>query len=269
MELEEKDFIHEEYSKHPYHLWFWVLVCLVIFGGIWWITRTSEAKVQTVVADKPFLQVTNRDYQMFLWQNPGFMKDHLKANRHYLSAWGDRLAPDPAKADDWVEATPEALFMYHTWKRIVGEYNYPRDIPLKEFLEFLKDDPEWLPQYWSEAPPAYRTLIKWFQEGNTFDNLRELSYKELPLEVRQAFVGWKNYKVESQAINKLSPTWRQLWTFLEVYPNFRRSLWINFLRKERPHYLDQSGAKGEEEIPEDRMDGLLKMALYNYLTRQT
>lgn len=268
MDLEEKDFIHEEYPKHPYSLWFWLLVCLAVLGGAYWLTGESYSHSEETVRKNPFLQVTNREYSLFLWQNPAFMKQNLRASRYYLPAWDDRLTVEPKRADEWVEATPEALFMYHTWNRLLGEYYYPRDIPMGEFLAFLKDDPEWDPEYWPKAPVAYKTLVKWMREGNQYQNLRDLSYEEVPLIVRKAFIGWKNYTREGRTIDGLKPTWRQLWTFLEVYPNFKRPFWINFLREERPKYLQEERVDGREVIPEDRLDGLIKMALYNYLERQ-
>lgn len=263
MELEEKDFIHEEYGKNPAPFWFWLVFSLTVVGVIAYITYFTQEKEKATIASNPFLQVTNRDFSLFLWQNPGFMKQNLKGDRSYLPAWGDRLTVDPTRADEWVEATPTALFMYHTWSRLVGDYVYSRSISQKEFLKFLEADPQWDPRYWKNAPVPYITLIRWM-EGNNYNDLKELSYKELPQVVRQAFIGWKNYTQESQAINTIKPTWRQVWTFLDLYPNFKRSFWINLVKEERPYYLKNDDVKGTDVVSEDRMDGLLKMALYNY-----
>lgn len=269
MELKEKDFIQEGYSKHPASFWGWLFFCIIVAFGVYQFTKFSEHHEVQTVASNPFLQVTNREFSLFLWQNPGFMKSNLKSNRNYLPAWEDRLTPDPEQADEWVEATPEALFMYHTWKRLVGDYNYARNITQTEFLEFLEADPQWKPHFWKQAPLPYATLMEWIGKGGHYDNMRELSYKELPLIVRQAFVGWKNYTREKEAIDAVKPTWRQMWTFIDVYPNFKRPFWINFLRDERPDYLEENGAKGPDFVPESAMIGLLKMAIYNYLQRDS
>ena len=102
------------------------------------------------------------------------------------------------------------------------------------------------------------------EEGNRYADLKELSYRELPLVVRQAFQGWKNYTKESESINRIRPTYRQLWTFLDKYPNFKRPFWVNLVKE--PDYLISVDAKGTDSVPDSQMDGLLKMGLYNYLT---
>ena len=178
---------------------------------------------------------------------------------------GDNLTVDPALADGWVQAPHEALFLYHTWERLLGDYYYPRPIGEKEFLRFLKADPEWHPRHWKAAPEGYRNLVRWAEEGTRMDDLKELSYEELPKVVRQAFQGWKNFTQEGEKINRVSPTYQQLRIFLDTYNNFRRPLWINLVRETRPDYLLPTHAKDSEIVPEDQMDGLLKMALYNYL----
>lgn len=85
--------------------------------------------------------------------------------------------------------------------------------------------------------------------------------------VRQAFTGWKNYTKESVAINNLKPTYNDLRTFVSNYPNFKRPLWINLVRETRPDYLLPVQAKGTDIVPDSQMDGLLKMTLYNTLTK--
>lgn len=268
-DLEEQEFIHEGLGKNPRPFWFWLTICVLATAFIWIVSNWAEDEKEAVYGSTPFLQVTNRDFSLFLWQNPEFMKRNLKSNRNYLSAWGNDLTVDPEEAEKWVEAPNDALFMYHTWKRLVGDYFYPRNIPQKEFTEFLKADPQWHPKYWKKAPDAYITLVKWIEAGSKFDDLKEVSYNELPKIVRQAFVGWKNFTKESEKINSIRPTFRQIWTFLNYYPNFKRPFWINLVRQERPNYLksEMGQVSGFETVPDSEMDGLLQMGIYNYLTQ--
>ena len=244
---------------------FWL--ALVIFATllIWLITTWSVNEREEMVESHPQMQVTNRQFSLFLWQNPQFMRQNIQKKAEYLIAWGDHLTVDPTKADDWVLAPSEALFLYFTWQRLVGNYYYPRPILQKEFVTFLNSDTQWHPKYWKMAPEAYKELIQWIEEGSELGDLKEVSYKELPLVVRQAFQGWKNFTKESEAINEVRPTYRQLWTFLEHYPNFRRPLWINLLRETRPDYLMEVSVKGGDLVPDTELDGLIKIGLYNYL----
>lgn len=221
------------------------------------------------------MQVTNRQFSIFLWQNPQFIRAYIRRKEHYLDAWGDRLTVDPARADEWVSAPAEVLFLYHTWQRLLASYYYRRPIPQIEFLDFLKSDPEWHPRYWREAPDRYRELVAWLEEGSQIGDLQYVSEGELPTIVRQAFQGWKNFTKESEAIHNLRPTYDTLQAFIETYPNFRRPLWINLVRHERPDYLNLDRAregdkiKGSDLVAESKLDGLLKMALYNYLNAST
>lgn len=212
------------------------------------------------------MQVTNREFSLFLWQNPQFMRQYIRSKGHYLEAWGDNLTVDPAKADEWVQAPSEALFLYNTWERLISKYYYSRSIPQNEFAQFLKADPQWHPKYWKEAPDRYKELVAWIEEGTKVGDLKEVSFPELPILVRQAFQGWKNFTKESHAIQELKPTYGQLQTFIEIYRNFRRPLWINLLRETRPDYLKPVKAKDDEIVPDAHMSGLLKIGLYNYLS---
>lgn len=239
---------------------------MLITLAIYWFSGQVEEEKKIIYGSTPFLRVTNREYSLFLWQNPEFMRQKIKQKRDYLEAWGDGLTVDPKLAESWVQAPHEALFLYHTWHRLLGDYYYPRQIPQNEFLAFLKDDPQWHPTYWKKAPGEYKVLLKWIQEGNYYEDLKELSYEEMPKIVRQAFQGWKNFTMEGEKINQVSPTYRQLWTFIEYYDNFRRPFWINLVRDTRPDYLKRVEVKGFDKVPDDQMDGLLKMGIYNYLS---
>jgi hypothetical protein len=266
--LPEKNFIQEGFRKNPKPFIFWFVVCLAATLLVWFAMYLMSKGREEIVERYPQMQVTNRQMSLFLWQNPEFMRKNVRAKTHYLEAWkdqfGERLTVAPEEADKWVEAPYEVLFLYFVWQRLLGDYYYPRSIKQEEFLAFLKEDPEWHPRYWKEAPASYRELLAWIEGQAHYEDLKELSYRELPLVVRQAFQGWKNYTKEGNQIQKLRPTYRQLWTFLDKYPNFKRSLWINLVKEK--DYLIPVQAKGTDTVPDSQMDGLLKMALYNYLS---
>lgn len=263
--LNEKDFIQEGYRKNPAPFWIWTSICIFITLLIYLFSNWVEEERVEIYGSTPFLRVTNREYSLFLWQNPEFMRQNMKSKRNYLEAWGDNLTVDPAEAEAWVEAPHEGLFLYHTWKRLIGDNYYPRAIPLTEFKEFLKADPEWHPKYWKGSTNQYRDLITWIEEGYEYSNLNNLSVYELPIVVRQAFTGWKNFTKESEQINNLKPTYSDLRAFVSNYPHFKRPLWINLVKETRPDYLIPVQADSHEIVPDSQMDGLLKMALYNTL----
>ena len=89
---------------------------------------------------------------------------------------------------------PETLFLYHTWDRLLGAICFRRPISAEEFAAFLKDAEEWHPKNWADAPAAYAALV----ESDFTDDLQD----RLPLQVRQAFVGWRNYFKEGEEINR-------------------------------------------------------------------
>lgn len=259
-ELSEKDFIHEEYPKDPYPFWIWLLVIttvLVLFSaGRSWFRQS----LQTQVEESPFLQVTNRQLSLFLWQYPEHMRAHVKAKTGYLPAFQymDKVTPDPELADQYVVAPPELLFLFHTWHRLLGDVWIPRPITQGEFLEFLKDSEEWQPHYWREAPAAYKELVAALPQKPENEDLQTL----LPLNVKQAFQGWKNYFKEGEKINQVQPTFGEMERFLTRYPHYGRSYWRNLLEKTTPHYLEMRG-KPNEMIPVDQLAPFLKVAFFN------
>lgn len=183
------------------------------------------------------------------------MRIGQKKKTGYLPAFQymGNVTVEPELADDFVQAPPEVLFMYHTWKRLVGDYYYPRKIDKEKFLAFLNEDQQWKPEYWKAAPKEYVEMLKgrWDQD-------------KLPLEVKQAFIGWMNYTYEGEAIDNVKPTYGELKAFLLRYPHFQRSYWINLLKPSKPYYLSRMDRPDGEIVADDQMSGLLKMALYNY-----
>lgn len=240
---------------------------LLLSGSVYYCSSQMVTKVEEFKASKPFLSVTNRDFSIFLWQNPQYMRINQKTKTGYLPAFQylSGVTVEPELADRFVQVPDDVLFFYHAWKRLIGEVYFSRSIPQKEFLKFLNEDPQWQPRYWKEAPDEYKELLELIRGGNDYDNLNLLSDQEMPKEVRQAFQGWKNYTLEGTAINNVDPSYSELNFFLTLYPEYSRHNWQNYLSDTVPNYLKSTGKKGAEKLPKDEMAPFFKTAIYNFL----
>lgn len=260
MELEEKDFIQEEYRKHPVPFWFWFIlltvVTILLLSGRSWLASWTDANV----ISHPFLQVTNREFSLFLWQHPQYMRVHAKKKVGYLPDFQylDKVTVEPELADRYVKAPPELIFLYHTWHRIIGEEFASRSILPSEFRIFLGEVEEWQPKYWSKAPSEYVLLVNHIP-GSRLE-------EELPKSVQRALQGWKNYFQEGSQINQIKPTFRAMQRFLEIYPGYARHHWRNVLLDTFPDYLKtlSSGVfEPDAAIPEHELAPFLKVAFFN------
>lgn len=259
--LPEKKFINESFGKNPYPFWLWLAITAAIAGIIWGSGFWFQRVIHDLAANKPFLEVTNRDFSLFLWENTSLMRPNVQSKTGYLSAYGieDIQGMDFTHAEEYVEAPPEVLFLYHTWHRLIGNTYFHRAISPNEFLQFLAYAKEWDPSHWSKAPQAYIDLIK--NLPNTPEgNLDDLPTSTLPIEVRKAFQGWKNYFVEGKEIAQLRITYGMMKDFLSANPYFQRNYWRNI----HIHYLEKTGEK-EGLIPNENVPVFLRLALYNDL----
>lgn len=271
--LPEKDFIHEPDGKYPFWLWlfFSAIVACLLWGSLSWF-QGVEAKV---VKDSPFLQVTNRQMSLFLWQFPEYMRVNRPDKSVYMPGFDyqNKISIIPGFADEVVKAPPEILFMYHTWQRLIGKTYFPRPISAKEFEEFLNYAEEWKPRNWPAAPKEYADFLNGFPTVTNVENLQNLTVKQLPLEVRMAFQGWKNYFKEGDAILALNPTYEQVSRFLESSSKFNRNYWRNLISHVKPKYLEaflnqDVADKGRDIVPKDQLADFMKVALYNYIQSQ-
>lgn len=272
--LSEENFIHEsretpKIGRIPLWIWLALLAILMslIWGGMNWLQSLTNKKVET----KPLLEVTNRDFSLFLWQFPSFMRSHAKEKTGYLPGFQfvNKESMDLAKTDDFVAAPPEVLFLYHTWHRLLAGSFIPRAIPSVEFKEFLVQLPEWQPKHWKQAPSQY---LQWIESSAYLNaqDLQTLPESILPLQVRQAFQGWKNYFKEGPAINELSPTYLQLDAFLQAHPHYARNYWRN-IREIVGHevagfsYLKNLSEQNQLEwiVPKEQLASFLKVAVFN------
>ena len=95
------------------------------------------------------------------------------------------------------------------------------------------------------------------------ENLQTLPEGQLPTIVKQAFMGWKNYFKEGDAINAVRPKREEMETFLKAFPHYARPYWRNI---EGDSYLQPGSA--QEVIPSAEMAPFLKAAFYNF-TKKT
>lgn len=134
-ELQEKDFIQESYGKDPMSFWIWVGVFAAVVLCSWGIGSWYYQTMSAQLSHSPFLQVTNREMSLFLWQFSDKMLQHVKDKTGYLKGfeYQNRIGIQSNLAEKYAVAPPELLFMYHTWSRLLkGEFT-PRPIPRMEF----------------------------------------------------------------------------------------------------------------------------------------
>lgn len=257
-ELDEKDFIQE---SSPKTIWIFLALFLVIISLFWGIWRWQGDILQEKQGDFPFYQVTNRAFSIFLWQNPSYMRPNVTLKIGYLPHFHskDEIHLLPEYADEYVSAPAEVIFAYHVWNRLLGKSLAPRAILRKQFVEFLEENQEWLPEYWEQAPKNYQKLI----EKLNLLGKDPLLYETLPFEVRMAFQGWKNYCKEWKAIEEVQPTRAEMAPFLRKHPHYGRSYWRNVL----PDYLISLKQEGDAPLAEDELSDFLKIGFYNYAVR--
>lgn len=269
-ELQEKDFIQDDRIKNKLPFWLWGVLFTLIVTLIWGTGSWYSQKISQEVEANPFLQVTNRQISLFLWQFPEYMRVNKKTGRAgYLPGFQylDKLNIEPEMADQMVVAPPELLFLYHTWERLLSPEFIPRSIKLSEFKEFLLYAEEWQPKYWPNAPAEY---VKFANALLSSSEIESGSIPDIaaPKDVVQAFQGWKNFFKEGEAINKTVPTYGQMMTFLNASPHYQRNFWRNILMDSYPNYLKNLNTNPSINptltIPNSEVAPFLKVAFYNY-----
>lgn len=266
-ELQEKDFIQEGYRKNPFPFWLWLFLLTAILAILWGGSAWYSDRISSIFMENPFLQVTNRQLSLFLWQNPEFMRINSKQKSGYLTGFHyvDNVTMELASADHYAVAPPEVLFRYHTWSRLIKDESPLGKISRNEFRKFLDEVPEWQPTYWTHAPKEYEKMIQELPSSSKGD-LSTLDQSVLPRDVRIAFQGWRNYFKDGEAINQVKPTFVQMRQFLTSYPHYARNFWRNIVADSNPDYLkDLASSSGEGVVPANAMSSFLKVAIFNYL----
>ncbi len=269
--LSEKDFIQNGWSLTSFPFWLWIFLIAVIASLIWGSRGWYESFLQQEKKHDPFLEVTNREFSIFLWQFPAFLRVNVSTKTGYLPGFlssSENFNLDTA--EEFVSAPPDLIFLYHTWNRLLSSEFIARPISPTEFDDFLKQLPEWQPINWKKAPPEYAQLIN-SKDYSKVENLQTLTENRLPMIVRQAFLGWKNYFLEGPRINEIQPTFAQIKAFLEQHPHYARNFWRNI---EMINGLEVAGSRylydflnetfiPDANIPKDQLAPFLKVALFN------
>lgn len=263
-ELDEKDFIHEPENGSPFMGFSWAIVIALFFVTSWLTYSWLHDKLSEKYEESPFLQVTNRQLSLFLWQFPEYMRINAKNKSSYLPGfqYEEKVSMNLRSADKYAVAPPELLFMYHIWRRLLYDEFTPRKIDKQEFVEFLNYAEEWQPRYWPEAPKEYADYIE------NLDAVKDIDLKEIPKEVQMAFQGWKNYFKEGNDIENLNPAYGQMEEFIEEHPHYARNYWKNIVKPYAPDYLytfSRGRYNKEDIVPKKEMTGFLQAGLYNYL----
>lgn len=265
--LDEKDFIQENYSKNPFPFWIWLALLATVAALFWGSSNWFRQNMADTVNSKPFLQVTNRQMSLFLWQFPEFMRANAPIKEGYLPGFNFRdskFSIEQGQAEKIASAPPEVLFLYHTWARLLKPETIRRPISLVEFKEFLAALPEWQPSNWPKAPESYKKLV------NSLDTISKEDFanqsETLPIEVEIAATGWLNFFKDGAEIDKVSPTLGEMENFLDQHPHYARNYWRNIVMPWRPSYLlsnFKDNFKPNEKVPSTEMAGFLQYAYFN------
>lgn len=269
--LSEKDFIQNKPVLKSLPFWTWLFMAAAFLAILLGMYSWYGELMQKEDSSEPFLAVTNREFSVFLWQFPQYLKPNAGKKMGYLPGfYGDKENLIVQEAEKNVSAPPDLLFLYHTWNRLLAPEYAKRPISSAEFEEFLQRLPEWIPSNWKAAPPEYAALVN--SEGyKKIDNLETLTNDELPRIVRIAFQGWRNYYKEGPQINAFAPTIGQVKKFLENYPNYARNYWRNIAEVAgQPvaglNYLSLlliGIPNAGDKFPSDQLTPFLKAAMYN------
>lgn len=269
--LSEKDFIQNGWSLSSFPFWLWIFLMAALIGIVLGVSSWYKGLIIQEKSHDPFLEVTNREFSLFLWQFPSYMRVNAPKKTGYLPGFLTTSANfNPETAEEFVSAPPDLIFLYHTWHRLLAPDFIARPIPAAEFTEFLDQLAEWQPKNWKNAPGRYAELIE-SKKYSTLENLQTLDEAELPIVVRQAFIGWKNYFKDGEMINELHPTIGQVQAFLEKHPTYGRPYWRNIDQAGNQHVagldyllvLLKGPLAPDAVIPNDQLAPFLKVALFN------
>lgn len=261
-ELDERKMINEGIKKNPFPFFIWLALIAVVAALLWGSGNWVMQKRASSLSGTPFLQVTNRDFSLFLWQFPEYMRVNVSSKNAYLPGFQylDKVSIEEGKEEDFVAAPPKVLFLYHTWDRLLRNEFTSRPIKAKEFKEFLMYAPEWTPSVWKAAPKGYQELYATLESKSD----EALNLAEIPRDVQAAFVGWKNYFLEGGMIKSVRPTFEEMREFLSAHPDYVRNLWRNIVMDGRPDYLaGMANREAKGTMPESELAAFLKVAFFN------
>lgn len=237
-------------------------VLSLLWGGSFWFLQKREMSL----GGSPFLQVTNREMSLFLWQFPEYMRANVSSKTGYLPGFQylDKVSIEEGQEEAFVSAPPPVLFLFHTWNRLIRNEFPKRPISARELREFLEYAPEWSPKIWKGAPKEYQELVATLGDKGA----ETLNLAQIPPDVQRALIGWKNYFLEGEMIKNLKPTYTEMTEFLERFPHYARNYWRNIVESGRPEYLRSFIDPTKEmkgEIPDAELAAFLKVEFFNYM----
>src|SRR6516162_7765055 len=98
-ELPDNRMIKEPKSSVP--AWTYLAVIAVFAALVWGGGSWFWEKREQMREANPFAQVTNRDFSLFLWQFPEYMRANVSMKVGYLDGfeYGDKISIEPGMAD--------------------------------------------------------------------------------------------------------------------------------------------------------------------------
>ena len=264
-ELHDSELIHDSLRSNPRPAWIYLGIIITVAVLLFALADQIFSKQHQLQREHPFLQVTNREFSLFLYQFPEYMRVNVSAKAGYLPGfqYSEKIGIEPGQADDYVSVPPDVLSLYHVWKSLLGDVFIPREIRAGEFRQFLEYSPEWQPNEWMGTTAEYQEIVNGLGKGN-------MPIKGLPIDVQKAFIGWKNYFMEGAKINDVNPSFQEMAQFLKQYPFYARNYWQNLLMRGKPDYLKSLFLQQydpDAKIPESEMAAFLKVAYYNFLQK--
>lgn len=269
--LSEKDFIRNGWSISSLPFWLWIALAAILASLIWGSSGWFQSFLKKEKAHDPFLEVTNREFSVFLWQFPSFMRINVSKKTGYLPGFLTTSENfSSSTSEEFISAPPDLIFLYHTWDRLLSLESSTRPIAPQEFEQFIQQLSEWNPINWPTAPEEYVQLVN-SKSYNQLKDLQTLPQTTLPLIVRQAFLGWKNYFMEGPQINALEPTFGQVKDFLTKYNHYARNYWRNIAEVNGQKVAGLDYLSGfvegtfipDANVPKEQLTPFLKVALYN------
>lgn len=151
---------------------------ILVFAALLGAFASTVFSIQrTRQAENPFLQVTNREFSLFLWQFPEYMRANVSGKVGYLPGFKfeGNFEIESGQEDDYVSAPSEVLYLYHAWKQLL--WNQGPDINADTFFtkgelvnrirptygkmrQFLEKYPHYRPNYWYNFDRNYLSSLE-------------------------------------------------------------------------------------------------------------
>ena len=95
-------------GRIPTPFWVWSFIVLLATALIWAMMLWYNNVMSEEREQNPFLQVTNRAFSLYLWQNPQHMRVHARNKIGYLPGflYTEKVGLDPKASEEYVSAPP-------------------------------------------------------------------------------------------------------------------------------------------------------------------